>query len=224
MVGMTIIFFIVTMILISTLFYLVIYAFVMDLSLAKDIIVNSVKLSLSKKNRNEFIEEYHKLLNTSLKNIAAEIVQTKDKELAADLEIDDIEKVKAFKKSLTEVISDKTYEFMSYEDVKDYLNEEKIFNFTSQIYINTRLYSNPQMLLLYKNIRKYKDGKLTELALYGEIRKALNMSSSRAKLELESLKKVNNKSSLSVLANLVFAKDVKENRVDNFQKMYNAIA
>ncbi|MYU57875.1 hypothetical protein FYM98_02170 [Lactobacillus salivarius] len=223
MVGMTIIFFIVTMILISTLFYLVIYAFVMDLSLAKDIIVNSVKLSLSKKNRNEFIEEYHKLLNTSLKNIAAEIVQTKDKELAADLEIDDIEKVKAFKKSLTEVISDKTYEFMSYEDVKDYLNEEKIFNFTSQIYINTRLYSNPQMLLLYKNIRKYKDGKLTELALYGEIRKALNMSSSRAKLELESLKKVNNKS-LSVLANLVFAKDVKENRVDNFQKMYNAIA
>lgn len=49
MVGMTIIFFIVTMILISTLFYLVIYAFVMDLSLAKDIIVNSVKLSLSKK-------------------------------------------------------------------------------------------------------------------------------------------------------------------------------
>lgn len=223
MVGMTIIFFIVTMILISTLFYLVIYAFVMDLSLAKDIIVNSVKLSLSKKNRNEFIEEYHKLLNTSLKNIAAEIVQTKDKELAADLEIDDIEKVKAFKKSLTEVISDKTYEFMSYEDVKDYLNEEKIFNFTSQIYINTRLYSNPQMLLLYKNIRKYKDGKLTELALYEEIRKALNMSSSRAKLELESLKKVNNKS-LSVLANLVFAKDVKENRVDNFQKMYNAIA
>lgn len=163
-------------------------------------------------------------MNTSLKNIAAEIVQTKDKELAADLEIDDIEKVKAFKKSLTEVISDKTYEFMSYEDVKDYLNEEKIFNFTSQIYINTRLYSNPQMLLLYKNIRKYKDGKLTELALYGEIRKALNMSSSRAKLELESLKKVNNKSSLSVLANLVFAKDVKENRVDNFQKMYNAIA
>ena len=119
------------MILISTLFYLVIYAFVMDLSLAKDIIVNSVKLSLSKKNRNEFIEEYHKLLNTSLKNIAAEIVQTKDKELAADLEIDDIEKVKAFKKSLTEVISDKTYEFMSYEDVRDYLNEEKIFNFTS---------------------------------------------------------------------------------------------
>lgn len=224
MVGMTIIFFIVTMILISTLFYLVIYAFVMDLSLAKDIIINSLKLSLSKKNRNEFIEEYHKLLNTSLKNIAAEIVQTKDKELAADLEIDDIEKVKAFKKSLTEVISDKTYEFMSYEDVKDYLNEEKIFNFTSQIYINTRLYSNPQMLLLYKNIRKYKDGKLTELALYGEIRKALNMSSSRAKLELESLKKVNNKSSLSVLANLVFAKDVKENRVDNFQKMYNAIA
>lgn len=223
MVGMTIIFFIVTMILISTLFYLVIYAFVMDLSLAKDIIVNSVKLSLSKKNRNEFIEEYHKLLNTSLKNIAAEIVQTKDKKLAADLEIDDIEKVKAFKKSLTEVISDKTYEFMSYEDVKDYLNEEKIFNFTSQIYINTRLYSNPQMLLLYKNIRKYKDGKLTELALYEEIRKALNMSSSRAKLELESLKKVNNKS-LSVLANLVFAKDVKENRVDNFQKMYNAIA
>ncbi|MYY45253.1 hypothetical protein FYL05_04120 [Lactobacillus salivarius] len=223
MVGMTIIFFIVTMILISTLFYLVIYAFVMDLSLAKDIIVNSVKLSLSKKNRNEFIEEYHKLLNTSLKNIAAEIVQTKDKELAADLEIDDIEKVKAFKKSLTEVISDKTYEFMSYEDVKDYLNEEKIFNFTSQIYINTRLYSNPQMLLLYKNIRKYKDGKLTELALYEEIRKALNMSSSRAKLELENLKKVNNKS-LSVLANLVFAKDVKENRVDNFQKMYNAIA
>lgn len=223
MVGMTIIFFIVTMILISTLFYLVIYAFVMDLSLAKDIIVNSVKLSLSKKNRNEFIEEYHKLLNTSLKNIAAEIVQTKDKELAADLEIDDIEKVKAFKKSLTEVISDKTYEFMSYEDVKDYLNEEKIFNFTSQIYINTRLYSNPQMLLLYKNIRKYKDGKLTELVLYGEIRKALNMSSSRAKLELESLKKVNNKS-LSVLANLVFAKDVKENRVDKFQKMYNAIA
>ncbi|ATP38209.1 hypothetical protein DB321_06125 [Ligilactobacillus salivarius] len=223
MVGMTIIFFIVTMILISTLFYLVIYAFVMDLSLAKDIIVNSVKLSLSKKNRNEFIEEYHKLLNTSLKNIAAEIVQTKDKELAADLEIDDIEKVKAFKKSLTEVISDKTYEFMSYEDVRDYLNEEKIFNFTSQIYINTRLYSNPQMLLLYKNIRKYKDGKLTELALYEEIRKALNMSSSRAKLELESLKKVNNKS-LSVLANLVFAKDVKENRVDNFQKMYNAIA
>ena len=211
------------MILISTLFYLVIYAFVMDLSLAKDIIVNSVKLSLSKKNRNEFIEEYHKLLNTSLKNIAAEIVQTKDKELAADLEIDDIEKVKAFKKSLTEVISDKTYEFMSYEDVRDYLNEEKIFNFTSQIYINTRLYSNPQMLLLYKNIRKYKDGKLTELALYEEIRKALNMSSSRAKLELESLKKVNNKS-LSVLANLVFAKDVKENRVDNFQKMYNAIA
>ena len=79
------------------------------------------------------------------------------------------------------------------------------------------------MLLLYKNIRKYKDGKLTELALYEEIRKALNMSSSRAKLELESLKKVNNKS-LSVLANLVFAKDVKENRVDNFQKMYNAIA
>ena len=223
MVGMTIIFFIVTMILISTLFYLVIYAFVMDLSLAKDIIVNSVKLSLSKKNRNEFIEEYHKLLNTSLKNIAAEIVQTKDKELAADLEIDDIEKVKAYKKSLTEVISDKTYEFMSYEDVRDYLNEEKIFNFTSQIYINTRLYSNPQMLLLYKNIRKYKDGKLTELALYEEIRKALNMSSSRAKLELESLKKVNNKS-LSVLANLVFAKDVKENRVDNFQKMYNAIA
>ena len=223
MVGMTIIFFIVTMILISTLFYLVIYAFVMDLSLAKDIIVNSVKLSLSKKNRNEFIEEYHKLLNTSLKNIAAEIVQTKDKELAADLEIDDIEKVKAFKKSLTEVISDKTYEFMSYEDVRDYLNEEKIFNFTSQIYINTRLYSNPQMLLLYKNIRKYKDGKLTELALYEEIRKALNMRSSRAKLELESLKKVNNKS-LSVLANLVFAKDVKENRVDNFQKMYNAIA
>ena len=223
MVGMTIIFFIVTMILISTLFYLVIYAFVMDLSLAKDIIVNSVKLSLSKKNRNEFIEEYHKLLNTSLKNIAAEIVQTKDKELAADLEIDDIEKVKAFKKSLTEVISDKTYEFMSYEDVRDYLNEEKIFNFTSQIYINTRLYSNPQMLLLYKNIRKYKYGKLTELALYEEIRKALNMSSSRAKLELESLKKVNNKS-LSVLANLVFAKDVKENRVDNFQKMYNAIA
>lgn len=223
MVGMTIIFFIVTMILISTLFYLVIYAFVMDLSLAKDIIVNSVKLSLSKKNRNEFIEEYHKLLNTSLKNIAAEIVQTKDKELAADLEIDDIEKVKAFKKSLTEVISDKTYEFMSYEDVRDYLNEEKIFNFTSQIYINTRLYSNPQILLLYKNIRKYKDGKLTELALYEEIRKALNMSSSRAKLELESLKKVNNKS-LSVLANLVFAKDVKENRVDNFQKMYNAIA
>ncbi|MGK4165923.1 hypothetical protein AB0X60_05320 [Ligilactobacillus salivarius] len=223
MVGMTIIFFIVTMILISTLFYLVIYAFVMDLSLAKDIIVNSVKLSLSKKNRNEFIEEYHKLLNTSLKNIAAEIVQTKDKELAADLEIDDIEKVKAFKKSLTEVISDKTYEFMSYEDVRDYLNEEKIFNFTSQIYINTRLYSNPQMLLLYKNIRKYKDGKLTELALYEEIRKALNMSSNRAKLELESLKKVNNKS-LSVLANLVFAKDVKENRVDNFQKMYNAIA
>lgn len=223
MVGMTIIFFIVTMILISTLFYLVIYAFVMDLSLAKDIIVNSVKLSLSKKNRNEFIEEYHKLLNTSLKNIAAKIVQTKDKELAADLEIDDIEKVKAFKKSLTEVISDKTYEFMSYEDVRDYLNEEKIFNFTSQIYINTRLYSNPQMLLLYKNIRKYKDGKLTELALYEEIRKALNMSSSRAKLELESLKKVNNKS-LSVLANLVFAKDVKENRVDNFQKMYNAIA
>lgn len=223
MVGMTIIFFIVTMILISTLFYLVIYAFVMDLSLAKDIIVNSVKLSLSKKNRNEFIEEYHKLLNTSLKNIAAEIVQTKDKELAADLEIDDIEKVKAFKKSLTEVISDKTYEFMSYEDVKDYLNEEKIFNFTSQIYINTRLYSNPQMLLLYKNIRKYKDGKLTELALYEEIRKALNMNSSRAKLELENLKKVNNKS-LSVLANLVFAKDVKENRVDNFQKMYNAIA
>ena len=223
MVGMTIIFFIVTMILISTLFYLVIYAFVMDLSLAKDIIVNSVKLSLSKKNRNEFIEEYHKLLNTSLKNIAAEIVQTKDKELAADLEIDDIEKVKAFKKSLTEVISDKTYEFMSYEDVRDYLNEEKIFNFTSQIYINTRLYSNPQMLLLYKNIRKYKDGKLTELALYEEIRKALNMSSSRAKLELESLKKVNNKS-LSVLANLDFAKDVKENRVDNFQKMYNAIA
>lgn len=223
MVGMTIIFFIVTMILISTLFYLVIYAFVMDLSLAKDIIVNSVKLSLSKKNRNEFIEEYYKLLNTSLKNIAAEIVQTKDKELAADLEIDDIEKVKAFKKSLTEVISDKTYEFMSYEDVRDYLNEEKIFNFTSQIYINTRLYSNPQMLLLYKNIRKYKDGKLTELALYEEIRKALNMSSSRAKLELESLKKVNNKS-LSVLANLVFAKDVKENRVDNFQKMYNAIA
>lgn len=223
MVGMTIIFFIVTMILISTLFYLVIYAFVMDLSLAKDIIVNSVKLSLSKKNRNEFIEEYHKLLNTSLKNIAAEIVQTKDKELAADLEIDDIEKVKAFKKSLTEVISDKTYEFMSYEDVRDYLNEEKIFNFTSQIYINTRLYSNPQMLLLYKNIRKYKDGKLTELALHEEIRKALNMSSSRAKLELESLKKVNNKS-LSVLANLVFAKDVKENRVDNFQKMYNAIA
>ena len=211
------------MILISTLFYLVIYAFVMDLSLAKDIIVNSVKLSLSKKNRNEFIEEYHKLLNTSLKNIAAEIVQTKDKELAADLEIDDIEKVKAFKKSLTEVISDKTYEFMSYEDVRDYLNEEKIFNFTSQIYINTRLYSNPQMLLLYKNIRKYKDGKLTELALYEEIRKALNMSSSRAKLELESLKKVNNKS-LSVLANLVFAKDVNENRVDNFQKMYNAIA
>ncbi|NYA62925.1 hypothetical protein HZI55_04625, partial [Lactobacillus salivarius] len=66
-------------------------------------------------------------------------------------------------------------------------------------------------------------GKLTELALYEEIRKALNMSSSRAKLELESLKKVNNKS-LSVLANLVFAKDVKENRVDNFQKMYNAIA
>lgn len=223
MVGMTIIFFIVTMILISTLFYLVIYAFVMDLSLAKDIIVNSVKLSLSKKNRNEFIEEYHKLLNTSLKNIAAEIVQTKDKELAADLEIDDIEKVKAFKKSLTEVISDKNYEFMSYEDVRDYLNEEKIFNFTSQIYINTRLYSNPQMLLLYKNIRKYKDGKLTELALYEEIRKALNMSSSRAKLELESLKKVNNKS-LSVLANLVFAKDVRENRVDNFQKMYNAIA
>ncbi|MBX0283879.1 hypothetical protein [Ligilactobacillus salivarius] len=223
MVGMTIIFFIVTMILISTLFYLVIYAFVMDLSLAKDIIVNSVKLSLSKKNRNEFIEEYHKLLNTSLKNTAAEIVQTKDKELAADLEIDDIEKVKAFKKSLTEVISDKTYEFMSYEDVRDYLNEEKIFNFTSQIYINTRLYSNPQMLLLYKNIRKYKDGKLTELALYEEIRKALNMSSSRAKLELESLKKVNNKS-LSVLANLVFAKDVRENRVDNFQKMYNAIA
>lgn len=223
MVGMTIIFFIVTMILISTLFYLVIYAFVMDLSLAKDIIINSLKLSLSKKNRNEFIEEYHKLLNTSLKNIAAEIVQTKDKELAADLEIDDIEKVKAFKKSLTEVISDKTYEFMSYEDVRDYLNEEKIFNFTSQIYINTRLYSNPQMLLLYKNIRKYKDGKLTELALYEEIRKALNMSSNRAKLELESLKKVNNKS-LSVLANLVFAKDVKENRVDNFQKMYNAIA
>lgn len=79
------------------------------------------------------------------------------------------------------------------------------------------------MLLLYKNIRKYKDGKLTELALYEEIRKALNMSSSRAKLELESLKKVNNKS-LSVLANLVFAKDVRENRVDNFQKMYNAIA
>lgn len=223
MVGMTIIFFIATMILISILFYLVICAFVMDLSLAKDIIVNSIKLSLSKKNRNEFIEEYHKLLNTSLKNIAAEIVQTKDKELAADLEIDDIEKVKAFKKSLTEVISDKTYEFMSYEDVKDYLNEEKIFNFTSQIYINTRLYSNPQMLLLYKNIRKYKDGKLTELALYEEIRKALNMSSSRAKLELESLKKVNNKS-LSVLANLVFAKDVKGNKVDNFQKMYNAIA
>ncbi|MEI2414221.1 hypothetical protein V8V50_09830 [Ligilactobacillus salivarius] len=98
--------------------------------------------------------------------------------------------MKAFKKSLTEVISDKTYEFMSYEDVRDYLNEEKIFNFTSQIYINTRLYSNPQMLLLYKNIRKYKDGKLTELALYEEIRKALNMSSSRAKLELESLKKL----------------------------------
>ncbi|MSE06959.1 hypothetical protein GKC34_14915, partial [Lactobacillus salivarius] len=77
----------------------------------------------------------------------------------------------------------------------EYLNEEKIFNFTTQIYINTRLYSNPQMLLLYKNMRKYDNGELTEAKLYEEIRKALNMSSSRAKLELDSLKRVNNDSS-----------------------------
>lgn len=224
MFSMTIIFFIIAMILISVLFYLIVYAFVMDLTLAKQIIINSIKLSISKQSKNEFIEEYHDLLNTSLKNIAAEIVQTKDKELSTDLEVDDIEKIKAFKKSLIEVINDKDYEFMSYKDVQEYLNEEKIFNFTTQIYINTRLYSNPQMLLLYKNMRKYDNGELTEAKLYEEIRKALNMSSSRAKLELDSLKRVNNDSSLSVLANLAFTKDIKENKVDNFQRMYNAIA
>lgn len=112
---------------------------------------------------------------------------------------------------------------MSYEDVKDYLSEEKMFNFTTQVYINTRLYSNPQMLLLYKNMKKYRKGEITEFKLYEEIRKSLNMSSSRAKLELENLKEVNDKS-LSVLANLVFARDTTGNRVDNFQKMYNAIA
>ncbi|MCL8204245.1 hypothetical protein M5361_03360 [Ligilactobacillus agilis] len=223
MVSMTIIFFVTAMVLVAILFYLVIYAFVMDLNLAKEIIINASKLSISKKNRNEFIKEYHGLLNTFLKNTAAEIVQTKDKELAVDLGIDDIGKVKLFKKSLTNVINDKNYEFMSYEDVKDYLSEEKMFNFTTQVYINTRLYSNPQMLLLYKNMKKYRKGEITELKLYEEIRKSLNMSSSRAKLELENLKEVNDKS-LSVLANLVFAKDTTGNRVDNFQKMYNAIA
>ncbi|MSE09714.1 hypothetical protein GKC33_13940, partial [Lactobacillus salivarius] len=77
MFSMTIIFFIIAMILISVLFYLIVYAFVMDLTLAKQIIINSIKLSISKQSKNEFIEEYHDLLNTSLKNIAAEIVQTK---------------------------------------------------------------------------------------------------------------------------------------------------
>ena len=180
MVSMTIIFFVTAMVLVAILFYLVIYAFVMDLNLAKEIIINASKLSISKKNRNEFIKEYHGLLNTFLKNTAAEIVQTKDKELAVDLGIDDIGKVKLFKKSLTNVINDKNYEFMSYEDVKDYLSEEKMFNFTTQVYINTRLYSNPQMLLLYKNMNKYREGERTEFKLYEEIRKSLNMSSSRA--------------------------------------------
>ena len=66
--------------------------------------------------------------------------------------------------------------------MKDYLNEERVFSFMSQIYLNTRLYYNSQ-----------------------------------------TMGKVNDKS-LSVLANLVFAEDIEGNRIDNFQKMYNAIA
>lgn len=182
MVIMTIIFFVTAMILVATLFYLVIYAFVMDLNLAKDTIINAIKLAMSRKNRNEFIKEYHRLLNTFLKNTATEIVQTKDKVLAGDLGIADIDEVKVFKKLLIKAITDKNYEFMSYEDVKDYLNEERVFSFMSQIYLNTRLYSNSQ-----------------------------------------TMGKVNDKS-LSALANLVFAEDIEGNRIDNFQKMYNAIA
>lgn len=176
---MTIIFFVTAMVLVAILFYLVIYAFVMDLNVAKEIIINAIMLSMSRKHRNEFTREYYRLLNMFLKDAATEIVQTKDKELAIDLGIDDISKMKLFKKTLTDVMNDENCEFVSFEDVKSYLCEQKTFNFINQIYI--WLHSNPQML--------------------GEV----------------------NGRSLSSLASLVFAEHVEGNRVDNFQKMYNAM-
>lgn len=180
LVSMTIIFFVTAMVLVAILFYLVIYAFVMDLNVVKEIIINAITLSMSRKHRNEFTKEYYRLLNMFLKDTATEIVQTSDKELAIDLVIDDIAKIKLFKKTLTDVMNDENREFVSYDDVKAYLREQKTFNFINQIYF--LLHSNPQIL-----------------------------------------REVNGKS-LSSLASLVVSEHVEENRVDNFQKMYNAIA
>lgn len=223
MLSVTLIFLLLSITLVVILFYLVVYAFVMDFKLAGKIIGNAIKLSLSEKERKEYITIYHSLFNTSLKQLAADIVQIKDKELLSELELDDIEKVKIFKKTLNSLLKDKNFEFMSYEEVEKTLKERHMFSFMNQVYMNTNMYSNPQMLLLYKNIEKYEKNQLTEQKLYTEIQRTLKMSPNIAKQELSNLGKMKNNKSISILLMKLFSQKESRNDRYEFQKMYNAI-
>ncbi len=207
------------LVLIAILFYLVVYALVTDSKLAWNIISNAARLSLSKKSKEEFIEVYHTLFNSSLKHLAAEIVQTKDKDLLEELEVDDIAKVKLFKEKLSDLLQDRDFEFMSYES----LREAHMFSFMNQIYINTNIYSNPQMLLLYKSIERYKKNELTEQKLYAEIQRTLKMSTNRAKQELTNLERMQTSNLLSILLMKLFSQRNTKDSRNEFQKMYNAI-
>lgn len=210
-------------VLIAILFYLVVYALVTDSKLAWNIISNAARLSLSKKSKEEFIEVYHTLFNSSLKHLAAEIVQTKDKDLLEELEVDDIAKVKLFKEKLSDLLQDRDFEFMSYDEVEKSLREAHMFSFMNQIYINTNIYSNPQMLLLYKSIERYKKNELTEQKLYAEIQRTLKMSTNRAKQELTNLERMQTSNLLSILLMKLFSQRNTKDSRNEFQKMYNAI-
>lgn len=211
------------LVLIAILFYLVVYALVTDSKLAWNIISNAARLSLSKKSKEEFIEVYHTLFNSSLKHLAAEIVQTKDKDLLEELEVDDIAKVKLFKEKLSDLLQDRDFEFMSYDEVEKSLRGAHMFSFMNQIYINTNIYSNPQMLLLYKSIERYKKNELTEQKLYAEIQRTLKMSTNRAKQELTNLERMQTSNLLSILLMKLFSQRNTKDSRNEFQKMYNAI-
>lgn len=98
-----------------------------------------------------------------------------------------------------------------------------MFSFMNQVYMNTNMYSNPQMLLLYKNIEKYEKNQLTEQKLYTEIQRTLKMSPNIAKQELSNLGKMKNNKSISILLMKLFSQKESRNDRYEFQKMYNAI-
>lgn len=151
------------LILTCVVFFVVSIAMLNSFSIAKMVLKQEIELFFSRKKKKEKIMFAYEFMNATFQSFLADITATKDDEISKDFQLS-LPEAKQLKKYALSVVQDKDLEFITQEEVTEFMKQSKAFHFLNSYTNSIKIFSTPEFLSVYEFSESLKNQDIRQMS------------------------------------------------------------